>query len=134
MRRWRGAASTSRDGNAPYITVLTVRLAVCIYNALTGRSCIADLYYGRKFTDVVVNFGFTPSGLHALDPLFVIASRDRVKWVTSLDMDTGKGMVRVNFGASLTIQPYGTQMNQTFYNLYTNNNGCKEDDCGCQLL
>lgn len=55
--------------HAPYITVLAVRLAVCIYNAPTGRPFIADLYYGRKFTCVVVNFVFTPSGLHDLKHL-----------------------------------------------------------------
>lgn len=33
------------------------------------RPFIADLYYGRKFTCVVVNFVFTPSGLHDLKHL-----------------------------------------------------------------
>lgn len=55
--------------HAPYITVLAVRLAVCIYNAPTGRPFIGDLYYGRKFTCVVVNLIFTPSGLHDLKHL-----------------------------------------------------------------
>lgn len=133
----RGAAFTPRDGNAPYITVLAVLCdwpAVCIYNAPTGRPFIADLYYGRKFTCVVVNFVFTPSGLHDLKHLV----RHRI--MRQCDMGhfvvrgTDKGMVQVNSCTSLTIQPYGTLMNQTFNNLYTNNNGCKEDDCCCQLL